>query len=264
MGLDGDRAATRPHAGRARLRGARQALARIDLPRAELEGLSSSRRATRAPGAAPARSAWRRSSGSRLRALVEVECGGASSLLAFKAACQEVATGQIEVAAVIGAQAERRLYEEGMDEGDLDRVLLLASMIGPYVAPYGVLTAVPCYALSAQRYMHEHDVSAEEIAELPVRLRRHAALNPIAEHARAADRRGRARLAGGEPARSTSSRRRRGPTARPASSSRRRSGRAGADSTAVVLTGWGEAHDSANFVAFEAGAHELPVGARVD
>jgi acetyl-CoA acetyltransferase len=115
------------------------------------------------------------------RALVEVECGGASSLLAFKAACQEIATGQIEVAAVIGAQSERRLYEDGMDEGDLDRVYLLASMMGSYVAPYGVLTAVSCYALSAQRYMHEHGIAAEEIAELPVRLRQHAALNPIAE-----------------------------------------------------------------------------------
>ena len=59
-----------------------------------------------------------------------------------------------------------------MDEGDLDRVYLLASMLGSYVAPYGVLTAVACYALSAQRYMHEQGVSAEQVAELPVRLRR--------------------------------------------------------------------------------------------
>ena len=115
------------------------------------------------------------------RALVEVECGGASSLLAFKAACQEVVTGQVDVAAVIGAQLERRMYETGMDEGDIDRVFLIASMLGPWVAPYGVLTAVPCYALSAQRYMYEQGISAEQVAELPVRLRRHAALNPIAE-----------------------------------------------------------------------------------
>ena len=58
---------------------------------------------------------------------------------------------------------------------------LIAEMFGPYLAPYGVMTAVPCYALSAQRYMHEHDISPEQIAELPVRLRRHAALNPRAE-----------------------------------------------------------------------------------
>ena len=45
-----------------------------------------------------------------LRVLVEVECGGASAMLAFKTACQEVASGHVEVAAVIGAQAERNLF----------------------------------------------------------------------------------------------------------------------------------------------------------
>jgi acetyl-CoA C-acetyltransferase len=116
-----------------------------------------------------------------VHALVEVECGGASAMLAFKAACQEIVTGQIEVAAVIGAQAERNLFKEGIDEGDLDRLRLLSSMLGPYVAPYGVLAAVPCYALCAQRYMHEHSVEPEQVAELPVRLRSHASLNPRAE-----------------------------------------------------------------------------------
>ena len=120
--------------------------------------------------------------GLQLSALVEVECGGTSSMLAFKAACQEIATGRIELAAVIGAQAERDLFASGMDEGDLDRIGQLASMVGPYVAPYGVFMAVPCYALSAQRYMHEQGVEPAAVAELPVRLRAHAALNPRAEH----------------------------------------------------------------------------------
>jgi acetyl-CoA C-acetyltransferase len=192
-----------------------------------------------------------------LRTLVEVECGGASSMLAFKAACQEVATGRLELAAVIGAQAERDLFASGMDEGDVDRITLLASMIGPYVAPYGVFTAVPCYALSAQRYMHEQGIEPAAVAELPVRLRAHAALNPRAEHREPisvedvlasrvvcppihkleappwSDGGACVVVASEEWA--------------------RRRGLEG-----VALTGWGEAHDSSNFIAFEPGVTSLP------
>ena len=234
-----------------------KALARIDLPPAELEGLFIVPHGY-ARAQAPLRpSRVTEELGLSTRALVEVECGGASSLLAFKAACQEIATGQIEVAAVIGAQSERRLYEDGMDEGDLDRVYLLASMMGSYVAPYGVLTAVSCYALSAQRYMHEHGVAAEEIAELPVRLRQHAALNPIAEQR--------------EPLSVEdvlASRMVCPPVhkleAPPWSdggacvivASEEWARRRGLEP--VFLTGWGEAHDSANFVAFEQGLTSFP------
>jgi acetyl-CoA acetyltransferase len=195
--------------------------------------------------------------GLRTRALVEIECGGASSILAFKAACQEVATGRLELAAVIGAQAERDLFASGMDEGDVDRVTLLTSMIGPYVAPYGVFTAIACYALSAQRYMHEQGIEPEAVAELPVRLRAHAALNPRAEHR--------------EPLSVEdvlASRMVCPPIhmleAPPWSDgaacvivaseewSRRRA------VEGVALTGWGEAHDSSNFIAFEPGVTSLP------
>jgi acetyl-CoA acetyltransferase len=119
--------------------------------------------------------------GLRTRALVEVENGGCSAMLAFKAASQEIATGRVDVAAVLGAQAERHLFADGMDAGDLDRLLALNAMYGPYLAPYGVLAALPCYALAAQRYMHQHALAPADIAELPVRLREHARLNDRAE-----------------------------------------------------------------------------------
>jgi acetyl-CoA C-acetyltransferase len=102
-------------------------------------------------------------------------------MLAFKTACQDVALGQVEVAAVIGAQAERRAMRDGMDAGDLDRVLVVNAMYGPWLAPYGVVAAMPCYALAAQRYMDEHAVSPEAIAAVAVRLRANAAHNPRAE-----------------------------------------------------------------------------------
>src|SRR3954452_2998677 len=115
------------------------------------------------------------------RACVEVEGGGTSSMLAFKAACQDVALGHLDVAVVIGAQCERRLFRDGMDAGDLDRVFLINSMYGAWLAPYGVVAALPSYALAAQRYMHEHDLAPEEVADVAVRLRANAAKNPRAE-----------------------------------------------------------------------------------
>jgi acetyl-CoA C-acetyltransferase len=192
-----------------------------------------------------------------LRALVEVECGGASAMLAFKAACQDVATGHVEVAAVIGAQAERRLFKGDVDEGDLDRARLMAEMFGPYIAPYGVMTAVPCYALAAQRYMHDHDLTPAQVAELPVRLRSHAALNPRAEL--------RAPITVDDvlasrivspPIHKLEAPPWSDGAACVVVSSQEWARRRGLG--AMALTGWGEAHDSSNFVTFEAGLVSFP------
>ncbi|MGH2979223.1 MAG: thiolase family protein [Solirubrobacterales bacterium] len=192
-----------------------------------------------------------------LRGLVEIECGGASAMLAFKAACQEVATGHVDVAAVIGAQAERQLFGADVDEGDLDRARLLAEMFGPYIAPYGVMTAAPCYALSAQRYMHDHGLTPEQVAELPVRLRRHATLNPRAEL------RDPLTIADVLSSRVVSPpihKLEAPPWSDGAAcvvvSSEEWAGRRGL--ATVSLTGWGEAHDSSNFVTFEAGLVSFP------
>jgi len=185
-------------------------------------------------------------------------------MLAFKAACQDIALGHLEVAAVIGAQAERHLLDGGIDGGDLDRLHLLSSMQGPYLAPYGVIAALPCYALCAQRYMHEHGVSPEAIAELPVRLRANAARNPRAELS--------------EPI-----------TVEDVLASRlvcppihKLEAPPWSDGAAVVivasadfarsrriggaaLTGWGERHDSSNFVSFSKEMTRYPwIGAATD
>ena len=158
-----------------------EALARAGMSARELEGvfLVPEGYARAQPPIRPQRVAERL--GIPLRACAEVENGGCSSMLAFKAACQDVATGHLGVAAVLAAQAERDLYAGGMDAGDADRVLQLNAMYGPYLAPYGVIVALPCYALAAQRYMHDHEVAPESIARLPVLLRANAAQNPRAE-----------------------------------------------------------------------------------
>ncbi len=116
-----------------------------------------------------------------VRSLAEVGNGGASAILAFKMACMEIACGNLDVVAVVGAQAERSLFGEELTPELLDRVQLINAMYGAQLGPYGMLMALPSYALSAQRYMHEHDVSERDVAELPVRLRYNATLNKQAE-----------------------------------------------------------------------------------
>jgi acetyl-CoA acetyltransferase len=198
------------------------------------------------------------------RALVEVECGGTSSMLAFKAACQEIALGRLEVAAVVGAQSERRLFRSGMDCGDLDRVLAVNAMYGVYLGPYGVVAALPCYALAAQRYMHDHDLAPEAVAEVAVRLRAHAVNNPRAELREpitVADVLASRMVCppihkleaapwsdGGAAVVVTSA------------SYAERHGLQG-----VALTGWGEAHDAANFIPFGRDLTRYPwIGAATD
>ncbi len=116
-----------------------------------------------------------------VRSLAEVGNGGTSAMLAFKMACMEIACGNLDVVAVVGAQAERALFGEELTPEVTDRVQLINAMYGSQLGPYGMLMALPSYALSAQRYMYEHDVDERDIAELPVRLRYNATLNKQAE-----------------------------------------------------------------------------------
>jgi acetyl-CoA C-acetyltransferase len=49
-----------------------------------------------------------------------------------------------------------------------------------FESPYGP-TVVSSYALAAQRHMHEFGTTSEQLAEIAVTIRRHAALNPAAK-----------------------------------------------------------------------------------
>jgi acetyl-CoA acetyltransferase len=49
-----------------------------------------------------------------------------------------------------------------------------------FVSPYG-MTTVGSYALVAQRHMHDHGTTSEQLAEIAVVTRRHAGLNPHAK-----------------------------------------------------------------------------------
>lgn len=109
---------------------------------------------------------------------LEVDIGGQSSLSALRYACLEIEAGRVDVVAVAGAQAERG---ERFDPSELDRFLLMNSMYGPWLGPYGIGGAIPLYAMSAQRYMHTHGVEPDDVARVSVVLRGHASRNPKAE-----------------------------------------------------------------------------------
>lgn len=111
------------------------------------------------------------------RALAEFENGGLSGALALRHAMNEVASGSVDVAAVVGVQAEVR----GRSTDGFNQAAFLNSMYGPYLAPYGVVSAVPMYALVTQRYMHEHGLGPADIAPVAVTLRTHASQNPRAQ-----------------------------------------------------------------------------------
>jgi len=57
-----------------------------------------------------------------------------------------------------------------------------APAIEPYerFAPYGALSAANWLGMLAQRYMHDHGLTREQLAQIPLNARRNAALNPNA------------------------------------------------------------------------------------
>jgi acetyl-CoA acetyltransferase len=117
--------------------------------------------------------------GCRARAQVEVECGGASALVALRVAASDVAAGRVDAALVWAADVE--LPTTGFDPDRHPHLIRQAqTFYGPYASAYGLVAVVALYAMSAQAYMHRHGVGIEDAARLSVVLRDHARLNPIA------------------------------------------------------------------------------------
>jgi acetyl-CoA acetyltransferase len=113
------------------------------------------------------------------RAQLEAECGGASSLVALRVAAADVSSGRVDVALVWAADVEIpvKLFDPSRHVHLIEQA---RSFYGPYVRPYGVVGAVPLYAMSAQAYMHTHGVTPEQAAAVSVLLRSHAKDNPLA------------------------------------------------------------------------------------
>jgi acetyl-CoA acetyltransferase len=117
--------------------------------------------------------------GCETSAQMEVECGGASSLVALRIAAADVEAGRVSCALVWAADVEVPISQ--FDPAKHMHLLEQARTFQtPYVAPYGVVGAVALYAMSAQAYMHAHNITPEQTAAVSVLLRAHAAANPLA------------------------------------------------------------------------------------
>ncbi|MGQ4598905.1 thiolase C-terminal domain-containing protein [Nocardia sp. R6R-6] len=107
--------------------------------------------------------------------LLEVLGNGMTGGLAFDLAVDRVASGKAKVAVALGVNRElhvptgEHMHLSMRAVGDVD-----------FHVPFGV-TPIAWYALNATRYMHEYGLTREELAAIPVKNRRHAALNPLAQ-----------------------------------------------------------------------------------
>lgn len=100
--------------------------------------------------------------------------GGASPAVMLKHAAEAIVSGQAE--AILVCAGENRATGQTRDAA----VASLMAVGHPYFEqPYGI--SIPgCYAMIAQRYMHEYGTTREQMAMVAVHTRQHALLHPNA------------------------------------------------------------------------------------
>jgi acetyl-CoA acetyltransferase len=108
--------------------------------------------------------------------LATLDVAGASGTAMVHHAAMAVATGQAETVLCVAGQNQ-------LTNVSRDATVAQLASVGwahpEYEAPYGPLIPT-LYALVAQRHMHEYGTTAEQMAEVAVAIRGHAALNPLA------------------------------------------------------------------------------------
>jgi acetyl-CoA acetyltransferase len=108
--------------------------------------------------------------------LATLDVAGASGTAMVHHAAMAVATGQAETVLCVAGQNQLTNVSRDATVAQLANV----GWASPeYEAPYGPLIPT-LYALVAQRHMHEYGTTAEQMAEVAVAIRGHAALNPNA------------------------------------------------------------------------------------
>lgn len=114
------------------------------------------------------------------RHMTLVECGGMTATVALKSAIREIESGRSRRTLVLTMDHREMLNPKDVDGFMHNTVRTQTCLYGVYEGPYGLGAPIPYYAMSAQRYMHEFGVSARDIAEVPVMMRRHSANHPDA------------------------------------------------------------------------------------
>lgn len=114
--------------------------------------------------------------GIKPRYLATLDVAGASGASMVHHAAMAVATGQCETVLCVAGQ---NLLSFSSRSGAVQKMADAGWAHAEFEAPYGPMIPT-LYALIAQRHMHAYGTTAEQMAEVAVALRSHAALNPIA------------------------------------------------------------------------------------
>ena len=102
--------------------------------------------------------------------------GGSSFVAHVLHAAAAIAAGLCEVALIVyGSTASSERFAVGTSG------LTTGDPPDQFEVPFGP-TVLNSYALCAQRHMHEFGTTAEQLAEIAVTIRRHAAMNPVAKY----------------------------------------------------------------------------------
>jgi acetyl-CoA acetyltransferase len=109
--------------------------------------------------------------------LATLDVAGASGTAMVHHAAMAIATGQASTVLCVAGQNQL----SHASRGAAVQQMADAGWAHPqFEAPYGPLVPT-LYALVAQRHMHEYGTTAEQMAEVAVAMRGHAALNPLAQ-----------------------------------------------------------------------------------
>lgn len=111
------------------------------------------------------------------KSMFAIECGGITSGLALKHAVNEIILGNNDINIVFGCELAEHERPEDIRTIIGTAIYGQIGMYGPWDGPYGLGGPLPYYAMSTQRYMYEYGVTAEQIAKLPVILRKNASKN---------------------------------------------------------------------------------------
>lgn len=117
------------------------------------------------------------------RTMAEVDCGGASSLIAVRLLMNEIASGRIGAGIVFASHFDLTPEKMAAAPQEVIHLIRMANgMYGSYDSRLGILSPMPYYAMCIQRYMYECGVKPEDIAQLPVLLRENASKNLKAQY----------------------------------------------------------------------------------
>ena len=107
--------------------------------------------------------------------IAEVTNLGITGGLAFDQACADVRSGRVKAALALGIE-----YNSAVDAATMMEQGIRAAGDVNFQTPFG-LTPIAWYALDADRYLYETGTTRRDLAEIAVKNRRHAMLNPLAQ-----------------------------------------------------------------------------------